>query len=379
MKEPAKNPFPIIGFHGPEYFCDREKELEILKDAMASGRNVTLVALRRIGKTALIHHLFHTIDSPKKQLIYADLMPTMSLKDLNTELLTALVRAYPEKSSMGKKLWQWIKSIRPTITYDPYSGLPTVSVSFEQTEEHLAAIGDMLVMLDKSGQEIVIALDEFQQVTQYPESQTEAWLRAKIQQLKNTVFIFSGSQQTLLQEMFLSAKRPFYASTQLLVLSYIDQEIYGLFIKKQFSKGEQEITEKDINTILNWCRGHTYYVQTLCNRLFGKGEKSINQELIRQEMQQILSQQEALFYTYRDLMTGPQWKLLKSIAKEDKLYTPTASSFIKKFQLGGASTIKRSLTTLLDNEMVFQATDKDGKKYYQVYDVFLSRWLETIP
>jgi len=28
--------------------------------------------------------------------------------------------------------------------------------------------------------------------------------------------------------------------------------------------------------------------------------------------------------------------------------------------------------------MVFQATDEDGKRYYQVYDVFLSRWLETL-
>jgi len=78
-------------------------------------------------------------------------------------------------------------------------------------------------------------------------------------------------------------------------------------------------------------------------------------------------------------MTGPQWNLLKSIAKVDKVYAPTASAFLQQYRLGGAATVRRSLMTHLANEMVFQATDAEGKRYYQVYDVFFIRWLETQP
>ncbi len=374
-----KNPFPITGYHGPEYFCDRKDELKQFRDAVFAGRHTTVLALRRMGKTALLKHFFQSLSSRQFHLVYADLMPTMSLKDLNNELLSALVRAFPEKTTMGRKIWQWVKSLRPTLTFDPYTGLPTISVSIEQLEENFRTIADLLKLMDESGKKTVIALDEFQQITQYPERQTEAWLRAQIQQLNNTVFIFSGSQQTILQEMFLSAKRPFYASSQLLALSYIANDAYVLFIQQHFATGKKEIGEREIEILLTWCRGHTYYVQTLCNRLYGRSEQAISESIIRQEMHQLLREQEPLYFTYRDLMTGPQWNLLRSIAKEDKLYAPTASAFIRKHRLGGAATIKRSLATLLGNEMVFQATDVNGKRYYQVYDVFLSRWLEILP
>lgn len=374
-----KNPFPVTGYLGPEYFCDREDELERLISAIEGRRHITLVALRRMGKTALLKHFFHTLPAEKYHLIYADLMPTLTLNDLINTLLSELVRTFPEKNSLGAKIWKWIKTLRPVITFDPYTGMPNITVSAEQVEENFRTISEMFRLLDASGKMVVIALDEFQQITQYPEEQTEAWMRAQIQQLKNTVFVFSGSQQTLLQEMFMSVKRPFYSSSQLLSLSYIDAAVYGAFIQAHFADGKKRIEKQEIEILLQYCRCHTYYVQTLCNRLYGRRERRITEAVIKDEMYRLLLEQEPLYFTYRELMTGPQWNLLKSIAKEQRVYTPTAAAFIQQYRLGGAATVRRSLTTHLSNEMVFQATDADGKKYYQVYDVFFSRWLVTQP
>lgn len=374
-----KNPFPITGYYGPAYFCDREDELNQLTDAVRAGRHTTVVALRRMGKTALLKHFFHSLPVHKFHLIYADLMPTMGLNDLNNVLLSELARAFPERTKLGAKIWKWVKALRPTVTFDPYTGLPTISVSFEYPEENFRAISEMLRLLDQSDRRVVIALDEFQQITNYPEQQTEAWLRAQIQQLNNTVFVFSGSQQTILREMFLSAKRPFYSSSQLLPLSYIAVDVYSSFIQDLFAAAKKKIGQGEIDSILQWCRVHTYYVQTLCNRLYGRPERHITAAILKDEMYRLLREQEPLYFTYRELMTIPQWNLLKSMAKEDKLYAPTASAFIQQYRLGGAATVRRSLTTHLANEMVFQAPDEEGKQYYQVYDVFFSRWLETLP
>ena len=56
-----RNPFYVTGYGGPKYFCDRVTELATLRAAIDNGRNVTLLAARRMGKTGLIHHLFNAL------------------------------------------------------------------------------------------------------------------------------------------------------------------------------------------------------------------------------------------------------------------------------------------------------------------------------
>lgn len=41
--EKIANPFPVITYQGPEYFCDRVQEIERLQEAIKNGRNVTLI------------------------------------------------------------------------------------------------------------------------------------------------------------------------------------------------------------------------------------------------------------------------------------------------------------------------------------------------
>ena len=52
------NPFLISGYYSPEFFCDREQETGTILDALHNGRNVTLIAPRRMGKTGLIKNVF---------------------------------------------------------------------------------------------------------------------------------------------------------------------------------------------------------------------------------------------------------------------------------------------------------------------------------
>lgn len=60
-KMKPNNPFLIAGYHGPEFFCDRETETSAILDALHNGRNVTLIAPRRMGKTGLIRHAFYRL------------------------------------------------------------------------------------------------------------------------------------------------------------------------------------------------------------------------------------------------------------------------------------------------------------------------------
>ena len=79
----SANPFLTYGYAGPEYFCDRKQETADLLSALRNGRNVTLTAPRRMGKTGLIKNAFHQIglEDDGVACIYLDIFPTRNLHD----------------------------------------------------------------------------------------------------------------------------------------------------------------------------------------------------------------------------------------------------------------------------------------------------------
>ncbi len=52
------SPFPTTGYYGPAYFCDREEETQRILTLVKGGESCLLLGIRRLGKTALIHHVF---------------------------------------------------------------------------------------------------------------------------------------------------------------------------------------------------------------------------------------------------------------------------------------------------------------------------------
>ena len=77
------NPFLIAGYHGPEFFCDRETETATILDALHNGSNVTLIAPRRIGKTGLIRNAFYRLKEQESDIVtlYMDIYSTQSMGD----------------------------------------------------------------------------------------------------------------------------------------------------------------------------------------------------------------------------------------------------------------------------------------------------------
>lgn len=370
-KKPA-NPFPVVGYQGPRYFCNRMTETTKLIRNINSGNSTTLFSIRRIGKTGLIHHVLAQLPENITSL-YIDILETENLSQFLNKLTSALLKIAPEKSSLGKQIWDFIKSIRPVISFDPLTGAPQASFDLKQidTERNVDSI---LTFMDNQNQRTVIAIDEFQQIIKYPETNVDAWLRSRLQQLKNVVFIFSGSQQHLMTELFASPQRPFYRSTSFLPLGKLDFKEYRDFIIEMFHDYQKEISPSIAEEILNWGDTHTYYVQLLCNRVFSSASKKVTSGLWKQQASEILKEQEIVFIGYRNLLTTHQWKLLKAIAREEKVYQPTGMEFSTKYNLANPATILRSLHSLQKYELIYKDFDPEGKPFFSVYDVFFRKW-----
>ncbi len=368
-----KNPFSLTAYHGPAFFCDRVNETKQLQSNARNGVNTILLSERRMGKTGLLQHTFHTLP-PRMKGIYIDIFATTSLKEFTNLLATAIYQAFPQKNSIGKKFLLLLKALRPVFSFDEVSGAPEVSLDFAQEKQFEKSLTHLLNFLDQQPILSIVAIDEFQQITTYPEKNVEAYLRTIIQQLKNVRFIFSGSSQHLLAEMFQSAKRPFFSSSQAIYLHEIDSKIYATFIKQKFAAFKRTISNEALEFILEYTKLHTYYTQALCNKIFSLPIKKITLHDAQLAAQLILDEHATFFFQYRTLLTTNQWQLLKAIAKEDKVYQISAKQFIHNHHLGTPANVQRSLEALLTKEMVFAKKDEKGN-YYRVYDCFLARWL----
>ena len=367
-----KNPFPVVGYRGSKYFCDRQDETLTLTSAINASRNVTLAGPRRIGKTALIYHAASKLRRTHS-FVYYDILSTSNLSEFVNGLINQITAEFGERTTLGKKIWSWIKSVRPVFTVDPFSGIPQVSLDLTTPDFQRSTLKELFSMLEKNNKKIIIALDEFQQITRYEERWLEAWLRSEIQELRNISFIFSGSHHGLLSAMFQVPSRPFYASTEFLFLDKIETLEYKLFIQKHLPS----IKDKEIDYVLNWTRVHTYYVQFVCNRLYSLGATNLTRKVINLELNSILKQMDHIFFQYRELLTKGQWNLLYAIGKEEKVYEPTSSSFIQTYQLGNAASVRRALLSLEDKELIYKEITNEGS-FYQVYDIFFMRWLQII-
>jgi uncharacterized protein len=374
MKKPS-TPFPVTGYYGPSYFCDRENETKSILENIRGSSSTILTAQRRIGKTSLIMHILTKLPKGIKG-IYLDILPTENMNGFLNELASAVIKDIPDRKGFGRKVWDFIRSLRPTLTFDMLTGAPQVSFSLKDQEIN-RQIEAILKFLESQNEKIVIAIDEFQQILKYPEKNIDAWFRSIIQRLKNVVFIFSGSQQHLMNELFTLPSRPFYNSARMLRIGKIENERYKSFIFKKFSESDILITGNVIDQMLAWSDDHTFYVQLICNRVFLRGNKTINEEDWKEEADKLLRENEPVFLNYRGLMTSAQWNMLKASALENELYEPTGNEFISKHSLGNPATVLRTLQALLRMELIYFDYSPQGRKYYKINDLLFRRWVET--
>ena len=368
------NPFLITGYYSPEYFCDRTQETETMINALHNGRNITLIAPRRMGKTGLIKNVFYKLQEQQPDIVtlYMDIYSTQNLGDfirLFASTVLGKLDSAPQKAL--SRVGQFLKSCRPAFTFDELTGAPKVTIDIAPSSEE-TTLKEIFEYLQSSEKRCYIAIDEFQQIAEYPEKGVEALLRSYIQFIPNINFVFAGSKQHVMQEMFLSAKRPFYQSTQTLSIDRIDKAEYYHFAAEFFKQQGRELDEPTFDYLYDEFNGHTWYIQVLLNRLYGYSQP-IDIQLVRYAIEEVVAEST---YTYENLLaayTSTSVKLLKAVAKARCVKEINSGEFIAEYKLKAASSVNSALKKLINNELIYKSADG-----YIVYDRFMAMWLSRL-
>ena len=378
MVKKLDNPFIEYGYFGSEYFCDREQETERLLSALANGSNVTLIAPRRIGKTGLIHHAFEQLKcSARKDVscFYIDIFHTKNTVQL-AEALAAEILGHLDNplQSATRKVSTFFSSLRPSVAFDELTGAPTfrLDVAPDQARNTLRQLFEYI---HDSGKTCYLAIDEFQQVLTYPDSGIDAYLRSIIQLIPNLRIIFSGSQQHLLSDMFMSAKHPFFNSSQMMVLKEIPMTAYQSFANHFFTTQHRSINDEAFGYLYHSVDGLTWYVQKILNRLYRKDRIELDQHAVMMAIDEIVEEQSMMYEHYYYGLTENQASVLCAIANDHTVRQPLSIDFAMRHSLPASSSISSALKSLNDKLLIHH----DPKTGYSVYDRFFAIWLRRLP
>ena len=179
-----------------------------------------------------------------------------------------------------------------------------------------ATLAETFAYLKKRERRAVVAIDEFQQILEFPEKGTEALLRSYVQDIPWVRFIFAGSRHHLMGEMFLSAKHPFYQSTDMLSLDVIGEKPYLEFAQRHFAAAGQDFDTVAFDELYNRFGGVTWYVQTVLNRIWQHGEGFTSPTQINEVVSDLVEDRSLIFRDLYFSQSAASQKLLSTIAAE---------------------------------------------------------------
>ena len=369
------NPFAVFGYAGPQYFCDRENETSELISALRNGRNVTLRSPRRVGKTGLIQHVFAQLaqTNPEIKCFYVDLFSTHSLNEMVVELGKAVIGQLdtPLQKVEGY-VAQFFQSCRLYLSSDPLTGAPKLGLDLVANNPAVT-LDEIFAYIRKSERECYIAIDEFQQIVDYPEKNVEALLRTHVQQCPKVRFIFSGSKQHLMSDIFNSPKRPFYRSTDKMTLDVIPEPTYYAFAERWLQTGETHLPEAIFHDMYTRASGYTWYIQYMLNRLFEMRPKEVAEADVMACLNYIVQREDDDYRKMYSLLTNNQAQVLRAIAQEKIVAAPTSTAFLKKYNLPAMSSVKRVIDFLKEKEYIYPSDEG-----YIIYDRFMAIWLQRL-
>ena len=238
MTSEIENPFVTVGYVGERYFCDRKTETDEIIKRIRNGNNLALISPRRMGKSGLIWHCFDNREIRENfYTFYVDIYATLTIDEFIVALGKEIVGKLKSKGEKAlERFVRTVSSLSPGISFDTL-GNPTLTLLPGDVRNSDVTIDEIFRYLEGADRPCIVAIDEFQQITEYPQKNTEALLRTHIQKCRNSRFIFAGSRRHTMGEIFLSGARPFYQSVSMMNLGCIDRQIYFDFAEKHFEEG----------------------------------------------------------------------------------------------------------------------------------------------
>ena len=150
---------------------------------------------------------------------------------------------------------------------------------------------------------------------------------------------------------------------------------YTDFAIRLFEEYGKHVDKEVVELVWAKYDGYTWFVQMVMNELFAltARDEICVMDKVDAALQNVIMSQENSYKTLLSNLPPRQKMVLQAIAKEGVACNVTSTKFVKRYNLGSASSVQSAVRLLLQNDLI---TQEDG--CYRVYDYFFSTWLSEI-
>ena len=214
---------------------------------------------------------------------------------------------------------------------------------------------------------MVVVLDEFQEIFRI-DKRLDRVLRSIMQNHQHINYIFSGSSESMIREIFENKKSAFYHFAYLMPLKRIREEEFSQFLIESFGKKRGQ-SKSISNEILLETSAHPYYTQQLAFIVWEILSRSgYSSDIIQKAVNEILQNHD---HDYERLWHGfnrTDMKVLIGLSDSD--LEPLSNAFSMKYEAGPESTVYSSLQRLSRKGIVVKQV-----KSYTIDDPFFRKWI----
>jgi hypothetical protein len=318
---PQLNPFIYDDPVPSSELVDREEELRNLLGLAEGAHNTRLQAPRRYGKTSVLVKLCEEAERSGFRAVYVDFLLATTPAEVSRRIEEAYVAAL--KGPVLQLFDKMRRSWRGRIKAAPGG----VGGEFEYAAEGgvMQRLADLLDLPGKvfeaSGERTIVVFDEFQDFLR-AEGGLDGLLRSKIQFHREAAsYVFSGSEQTLLEEYFDTRERPLFDQARPIYLPPLPDAALGDYIADRFSATGKD-AGRALDLLLGLVRGHPQRAMLVAHHLWdctGDGETADADTLARALGQVDRETKERFEATWQASgSSGNKRRVLKALAISDE-------------------------------------------------------------
>ena len=353
-----ENPFKFGTLVDNQYFTDRVLEQERITAILNSPNHLVLISPRRFGKSSLVKR---TVLLTKRPYISLNMQQITGAEDLASAILKGIFKLHP---------WEKIKHLLanfrvvPTISTTPLGD--SVEIGFQPTTNYTALLEDALSLVERVSEpdnRIIIVFDEFQEIMEL-EKGIDRKMRAIMQEQQHINYIFLGSEESMMTDIFERKKSPFYHFGMLMRLKKIPYKDFYTYVYDRLLPSVKENADKVTTDILAFTQCHPYYTQQLSAMVWEASEysKTAADLLVNESINLIIQTHDLDFERIWMSFNNTDKKIMRIIAKGEKPYEnksiPTSTSY---------SSIKK----LMKKGFLIK-----GQTAYETEDPFFCKWIK---
>ena len=256
------NPFRYSSPVEPPELIERHRELETMLALADGAHNVRLVAPRRYGKTSLLLALRHRAELAGLLPVYVNFFGVVTAADIAERI----ERAYAEQ--LQGSIARWFDGVRATLRLGSSLTPARVELADARAQQPLLErLGLPERVAERSGRRCLIAFDEFQDVLT-AHAKMDAVIRSEIEQHAHAAsYVFTGSHVGMMQELFTSRRRAFFAQARAVDLDPLAPEDAATHIEQRFSASGRTLGAA-LSPLLEAAAGHPQRTMLLAHFLW---------------------------------------------------------------------------------------------------------------